>query len=100
MLGYARRFKAEIVNYADDFAVLGKASAAEMLTAVKELMKRLKLPMNAEKTRCCRVPEEPMTCGRPAPQPGRGFLRHGPVPRSSSRREDVVQVEFEAGEQR
>ena len=61
VLGYARRFKAEIVNYADDFAVLGRAPAAEMLTAVEGLMQRLKLPMNAEKTRCCRVPEEPMT---------------------------------------
>ena len=61
VLGYARRFKAEIVNYADDFAVLGRAPAAEMLAAVEGLMKRLKLPMNAEKTRCCRVPEEPMT---------------------------------------
>ena len=60
VLGYARRFKAEIVNYADDFAVLGRAPAAEMLTAVEGLMRRLKLPMNAEKTRCCRVPEEPM----------------------------------------
>ena len=60
-LGYARRFKAEIVNYADDFAVLGRAPAAEMLTAVEGLLRRLKLPMNAEKTRCCRVPEEPMT---------------------------------------
>jgi len=61
VLGYARRFKAEIVNYADDLAVLGRAPAAEMLTAVDGLMRRLKLPMNAEKTRCCRVPEEPMT---------------------------------------
>ena len=61
VLGYARRFGAEIVNYADDFAVLGRAPAAEMLAAVSGLMKRLKLPMNAEKTRCCRVPEEPMT---------------------------------------
>jgi len=61
VLGYARRFKAEIVNYADDLAVLGRAPAAEMLTAVEGLMRRLKLPMNAEKTRCCRVPEEPMT---------------------------------------
>ncbi len=61
VLGYARRFKAEIVNYADDFAVLGRAPAAEMLTAVVGLMERLKLPMNTEKTRCCRVPEEPMT---------------------------------------
>ena len=61
VLGYARRFKAEIVNYADDFAVLGRAPAAEMLAAVERLMKRLKLPMNAEKTRCCRLPKEPMT---------------------------------------
>ena len=61
LLGYARRFEAEIVNYADDFAVLGKAPAAEMRSAVEGLMTRLKLPINAEKTRCCRVPEEPMT---------------------------------------
>ena len=61
VLGYARRFKAEIVNYADDFAVLGKTPAAEMRSAVEGLMKRLQLPVNVEKTRCCRVPEEPMT---------------------------------------
>ena len=61
VLGYARRFGAEIVNYADDFAVLGRAPASVMLAAVEGLMKRLKLPMNAEKTRCCRLPEEPMT---------------------------------------
>ena len=53
VLGYARRFKAEIVNYADDFAVLGRAPAEEMLASVTGLLKRLKLPMNAEKTRCC-----------------------------------------------
>ena len=56
VLGYARHFKAEIVNYADDFAVLGRAPAAVMLAAVEALMKRLKLTMNVEKTRCCRVP--------------------------------------------
>ena len=61
VLGYARRFEAEIVNYADDLAVLGKAPAAEMLAAADALMKRLKLPMNAEKTRCCRLPEDSMT---------------------------------------
>ena len=31
-LGHAQRFRAEIVNYADDLCVLGKAPAAEMLT--------------------------------------------------------------------
>ena len=61
VLGYARRFEAEIVNYADDFAVLGRAPAAVMLAAVETLLARLKLPMNAEKTRCCRLPEAPMT---------------------------------------
>ncbi len=60
VLGYARRFCAEIVNYADDFRVLGKAPAAEMLTAVKRIMEELKLPVNERKTRCLRCPEEPM----------------------------------------
>ena len=59
-LGYAWRFKAEVVNYADDLVVLGRAPAAEMLTAVQVLMKGLKLTVNAEKTHCCRVPEEPI----------------------------------------
>ena len=60
VLGHARRFGAEIVNYADDFCVLGKAPAAEMLAAVNRLMERLKLPVNARKTRCLRCPEEPI----------------------------------------
>ena len=38
VLGYARRFGAEIVNYADDLAVLGKAPAAEMRSAVEGLL--------------------------------------------------------------
>ena len=50
---YAQRFKAHIVNYADDLVVLGKAPSAEMLTAFESLMQRLKLTVNAEKTRCC-----------------------------------------------
>ena len=57
-LGHARRFDAEIVNYADDFVVLGRAPAASMLSVVEWLMGRLKLPINAEKTRCYRAPEE------------------------------------------
>ena len=58
VLGYARRFKAEVVTYADDLRVLGKAPAAEMLAVVEALMERLKLTVNVEKTRCFRVPEE------------------------------------------
>ncbi len=57
-LGHAQRFGAEIVNYADDFCVLGKAPAEEMRVVVCRLMERLKLPVNARKTRCLRCPEE------------------------------------------
>ncbi len=57
-LGYAQRFRAEIVNYADDLCVVSKAPAAEVLAAVERLMERLKLPVNERKTRCLRCPEE------------------------------------------
>ena len=59
-LGHARHFCAEIVNYADGLCVLGKAPAAEMLTAVKRTMDGLKLTVNEQKTRCLRCPEEPL----------------------------------------
>ena len=59
-LGYARRFHAEIVNYADDICILGKMPATEMLLAVNRIMNHLKLPVNVEKTRCLRCPEEPL----------------------------------------
>ena len=57
-LGYARHFRSEIVNYADDLCVLGKAPAADMLAAVERLMAGLKLAINERKTRCLRCPEE------------------------------------------
>ena len=59
-LGYAQRFRAEIVNYADDLCVLGKAPAADMLAAVERLMASLRLPVNERKTRCLRCPEAPL----------------------------------------
>ena len=45
---------------ATHLCVLGKAPAAEMLTVVNRLMGKLKLPVNAQKTRCLRCPEEPL----------------------------------------
>ena len=59
-LGYARRFSAEIVNYADDFVICGRAPAEAMRAAVERRMERLRLPLQAWKTRCVRVPEEPV----------------------------------------
>ena len=60
VLGHARRFDAAIVNYADDFVVCGKAPADMMRGAVEDMMERLRLPINATKTRSMRVPEEPL----------------------------------------
>ena len=60
VLGHSRRCGSEIVNYADDLCVLGRAPSADMLLAVRHLMDRLKLPVNEQKTRCLRCPEEPI----------------------------------------
>ncbi len=79
-LGYARSFGAEIVNFADDFVVCGKAPAEAMRAAVERIMERLRLPINATKTRCLRVPEEPMEflgyrIGRNySPRTGRAYI--------------------------
>ena len=60
VLGYAQRFRSEIVKYADDLCVLGKAPAAEMLKVVERLMAGLKFAVNERKTRGLRCPEEPL----------------------------------------
>lgn len=58
VLGHARRLRAEIVNYADDFVICCRGSADEALAAVRQMMGRLQLTVNESKTRVCRVPGE------------------------------------------
>lgn len=58
-LGHEKRLAARIVNYADDFVILcprGRANAA--MTAMRQLMQRLKLTVNERKTRLAQLPEE------------------------------------------
>lgn len=57
-LGCAGRFGAQIVNYADDLVVCCKGSAEEALRAMRQIMRRLKLTVNEEKTHVCHVPEQ------------------------------------------
>ena len=45
---------------ATHLVVCGKACAETMRGAVAGMMERLRLPINATKTRCMRVPEEPL----------------------------------------
>ena len=40
--------------------VCGRAPAEAMRAAVEQMMEKLRLPINATKTRCLRVPEEPI----------------------------------------
>jgi hypothetical protein len=57
-LGLERSLGSRIVTYADDLVILcRKGKAAEALQRLREVMGRLKLTVNEEKTRICKVPE-------------------------------------------
>jgi RNA-directed DNA polymerase len=57
-LGHAKRLDAHIVNYADDFVICCRGTAAKAREAMQDMMNRLKLTVNADKTQVCRVPDE------------------------------------------
>jgi RNA-directed DNA polymerase len=57
-LGHEQRLDAHIVNYADDFVICCRGTAREADRIMRDLMKRLKLTVNATKTRTCRIPDE------------------------------------------
>jgi len=57
-LGHERRLRAYIVNYADDFVICCRGTATQAMAAMREMMRRLRLPVNEEKTRQCRVGDE------------------------------------------
>lgn len=88
VLGYARRFDAEIVNYADDLVICCRQGAVEALEAMRHLMDRLCLKVNERKTRVCGLPEETFdflgyTIGRCySPPTGKGYLGTRPSKRA------------------
>ena len=57
-LGYERWLQAYIVNYADDFVIVCRQRAEEAYTAMAKLMSVLKLEINRDKTRICRLPAD------------------------------------------
>jgi group II intron reverse transcriptase/maturase len=57
-LGNQQRFQARIVNYADDFVICCRGSAEQAMTAMRDMMTRLKLTVNERKTKLCRLPEQ------------------------------------------
>jgi hypothetical protein len=56
-LGHEQRLKARIVNYADDLVICCRG-AGEQAAATRDVMRRLRLTVNENKTRVCRLPEE------------------------------------------
>src|SRR5215831_9532974 len=57
-LGHEKRWKAYIVNYADDLVICCRVGAEQALTAMRAMMSKLKLAVNENKTRVCYLPEE------------------------------------------
>lgn len=56
--GFARRFNAWIVNYADDFVICcGPGKGAEAMKATRQLMQRLGLTVNEQKTHLVNIEE-------------------------------------------
>ena len=57
-MGWSERLGSHIVTYADDLVILcRRGRAEEALQQLREIMARLKLTVNEEKTRICKVPE-------------------------------------------
>jgi RNA-directed DNA polymerase len=98
-LGYAERFGAHVVNYADDLVICCREQAEEALRAMRQVMARLKLTVNEEKTHVCRVPQGRFdflgyTFGRCySQQTGRAYL--GTRPSKKSIRRMIAEISAE-----
>jgi group II intron reverse transcriptase/maturase len=83
-LKHEKRLQAFIVNYADDLVICCRRQADEALVTMRGMMLKLKLTVNEQKTRVCRLPEGKFdflgyTFGRCySPKTGRAYI--GTVP--------------------
>jgi group II intron reverse transcriptase/maturase len=86
-LGHHSRLRAKIVNYADDFVICCRGTADEAMATTRNMMQKLKLTINEEKTRICRLPDESFdflgyTIGRCySPRTGRAYYGTRPSKR-------------------
>lgn len=90
-LGFQQRWSAQIVNYADDFVICCKRGADDAMIAMRQVMERLKLTVNEDKTHLCRIPQERFdflgyTFGRCySPKDGHAYLGTRPAKKSVQR---------------
>jgi RNA-directed DNA polymerase len=90
--GHERRLGAYIVNYADDIVICCKAGRApDALMTMRRIMGHLKLMVNEDKTRLCRIPEGQFdflgySFGRRySPKTGRAYIGAWPSKKSVQR---------------
>ncbi len=98
--GLERKLGARIVNYADDLVICCKGDAAvAALDAMRQMMTRLRLTVNEEKTRTCRLPDDKFdflgyTFGRCySPKTGRPYIGTRPSKKSIKRMIEAVHVQ-------
>jgi len=96
-LGLERSLGSRIVTYADDLVILCKrGKAEEALQRMREIMGKLQLMVNEEKTRICKVPEGEFdflgyTFGRRySPRTGRAYIALWPSKKSIRRMVEKV----------
>ncbi len=80
LFGHGKRLDAHIVNYADDFVICCKGTAEKAEASMRQIMEKLKLTVNEQKTSICYLPEETVdflgyTIGRCySPKSGRCYI--------------------------
>lgn len=95
-LGHERRLDAHLVNYADDFVICCRGTAERAMAEMRVMMSKLKLTVNEEKTRLCRLPEGTFdflgyTIGRCySKQTGRAYLGTKPSAKKVRRICDAI----------
>jgi RNA-directed DNA polymerase len=96
-LGLEQSLGSRIVTYADDLVILcRRGKADEALQRLREIMGKLKLTVNEEKTRICKVPEGEFdflgyTFGRMySARTGQAYLGHRPSKKSIKRMVEKV----------
>src|ERR1700693_2964471 len=105
MLGLERSLGSRIVRYADDLVILcRRGKAEEALQQLRQIMGKLKLTVNEEKTRICKVPEGKFdflgyTFGRMySARTGKAYLGYRPSRKSIKRMvENVHALTVRAG---
>jgi len=91
ILGHQRRLSAYIVNYADDFVICCRGTAADAMMVMRTMMDKLKLTVNEDKTNLRRLPADSIdflgyTIGRCySTQTGRAYIGTRPSKKSLRR---------------